>query len=206
MTGFPRSAIQSWLPGRPHGLLVPATLAALVLGAACAGADDGERAAPEEEPVVVEVDDPYAQADMATLSQASDAVVHGTVVDAEPGLRLGTGQLRYTAFTVEVDEVLAGSSGERVRVVLATHADGHEITIEGRPQPRVGDEGVWFLTPVAPEFGYEGYVLTGQSGLLLVDGDEVVGGGHPGESPIATEVERLDSPEAVVDHVRSVSG
>jgi hypothetical protein len=208
MSAFPRRAARDRVATRRAGMLLPPTLAVLLLGAACAGASGDESAdeSADEEPVTMEVNDPFAQADLATLSQASAMVVHGTVVDAEPGLRLGEDtRLRYTAFTVEVDETLAGESAQRVRVVLSTHVDDQEIAVEGRPLPRVGDEGIWFLNPVAPEFGYDGYVLTGQTGLLLVDGDEVVGGGVPGESPIADEVQPLDSPRAVVDHVRAAA-
>lgn len=71
--------------------------------------------------------------------------------------------------------------------------------------PEVGDEAVWYLTRIAPEFGYDGYRLTSGAGLLLLHDDEVVGGGIPGESPIADEVERLDSPEAVVDRAREAA-
>lgn len=186
----------------------------LLLAAACSGRDatDREQAAhdhdhgPNHEPVTMQVDDPFAQADMATLSQESDAVVRGTVVAADGGVRVGSSdRLLYTAFTVEVDEALAGAPGDRVEVILASEVDGRPVAIEGRPLPHVGDRGLWFLTAIAPQFQRDGYVLTGQSGLLLFEGDEVVGGG-PGKSAVAAEVARLDSPEAVVDHVRSVAG
>jgi hypothetical protein len=206
MTAFRRGAIHDRRAARRGDVLLPGVLAALLLGAACGGADDGDRGAASDQPVTVDVEDALADADVATLSQASDTVVRGRVISADGGLRLDDSSLRYTAFTVDVDEALAGTPADRVRVVLSTHTDGQEIAIEGRPTPQVGDEGVWFLTPIAAEFDHDGYVLTGQTGLLLLEGGEVTGGGTPGESPIAVEVERLDSPEAVVDHVRAVAG
>jgi hypothetical protein len=196
-------------------------LAAPVLGAACGPASDGERAegprsaesaessesgahAHDEGPVTLQVSDPLAQEDMAGLAAASEAVIRGTVTEAEDGMRFGDAPLRYTEFTVAVDEALAGEPGDRVRVVLSSQMDGRDIRIEGRPLPEVGDEGIWFLAPVPPQVPYDGYILTGQPGLLLFEGDEVVGGGPPG-SPVATEVERLGTPEAVLDHVRTAA-
>jgi hypothetical protein len=186
-----------------------AALGLLLGGAACAGAHADDRAATGDVPLVMQVDDPHAEADMATLSDASTTVVRGTVAAAETGVRFGMedggNQLRYTQFTVDVDDVLAGHAGNQVRVVLSTHLGRRQVAIEGRPVPRMGDEGVWFLTPMAPEFGVDGYVLTGQAGLLLLDGDEVIGGGPP-DAPVRAEVERLGSAEAVVAHVRTVAG
>lgn len=182
-------------------------------GAACGLAGDGEGAergqratrADADEPLTMEVGDPHAQEDIAGLVAASETVVRGTVVEAEQGVRVGGDHLRYTAYTVEVDEALSGAPDDRIRVILASQLDGRDVVIEGRPLPERGDDGIWFLTAIGPEFDYDGYVLTGQAGLLLFQGDELVGGGPDG-SPVATELERLGSPQAVAEHVRSVAG
>jgi hypothetical protein len=207
MTAFPRHTRWGRLTSGGR-LLVPAGIVVLLAAAACGGSATDDRASTrdEPEPLLMEVDDAYAQADMATLSEASDTVVRGTVTAAEPGLRLGSRQnpLRYTRFTVAVDEVLGGTAGDEVQVLLSTHVNRRPVTMEGRPTPEVGDEAVWFLTPTRSEARIEGYVLTGQSGLLLLDGDEVNGGGTH-DARIHTQVEDLGSADAVVDHVRAVS-
>jgi hypothetical protein len=208
MTTFPRHVSRDRRLSRRHGLLLPAITTGLFLAAGCGGADDPDHAAPDDEPMEMEVTDLLSGADMAELSQASDVVVRGTVTEAEAGLRIGEDRIRYTAFTVEVAEALAGDPGgpgDRLRMVFTSHVGQQAIEMEGRPMPQVGDEGIWFLTRIDPQFGYDGYVLTGQAGELLLDGDRVVGGG-PADLPVGTEVDRLGSPEAVVDHVRDVAG
>lgn len=208
MSSFPRGGRAEDGRGthRPFRL-VPATALVLLTAAAC-GSGAGEQSADRAEarPVVIAVDDPYAQADMAALSSASATVVRGTVTHAEPGLQFGDprDQLRYTRYTVSVDEVLGGTAGDEVEVVMSTHAGRRPATVEGRPMVQVGDQAVWFLTPIAPESGTDGYVLTGQSGLLVLEGDEVTGGGTD-DAAVHAEVERLGSAEAVVDHVRAVA-
>lgn len=181
-------------------------------GAACGllgdgeGAGRGQRATPETEgTVTMEVGDPLAGEDIAGLAAASQAVVRGTVVEAEEGVRVGGDHLRYTAYTVAVDEALSGAPGVRIRVILASQMDGRDVVVEGRPLPDRGDEGIWFLTAIGPQFGYDGYVLTGQSGLLLFEGGEVLGGGPPGAA-VASEVEQLGDAQAVIERVRSVAG
>lgn len=207
MTAFPRHTRWERLTNGGR-LLVPAGIVVLLAAAACGGSEADDRANPrdEPEPLLMQVDDPYAQADMATLSEASDTVVRGTVTAAEPGPRVGSRQnpLRFTRFTVAVDEVLGGTAGDEVQVLLTTHVNGRPATMEGRPTPEVGDEAVWFLTPTRTEASIDGYVLTGQSGLLLLDGDEVTGGGTH-DARVHSEVESLGSTDAVVDHVRAVS-
>jgi hypothetical protein len=197
-------------------------LAAPVLGAACGLVGDDEsaergqsaaqsadeppaQAQAHDEPLPMEVSDPLAQEDIAGLTAASEAVVRGTVVEAEAGVRVGAEQVRYTAYTVEVDEALSGAPADQIKVILSSQVQGRDVVVEGRPLPARGDEAIWFLTPIGPQFGYEGYVLSGQSGLLLFDGDEVVGGGRP-DGPVASEVERLGHPQVVVERVRSVAG
>lgn len=206
MTAFPGGGTRGRRPVRGAALLLPTALAALVLGAACGGPTDRDAAATRDDgPVTLDVSDLLAGADMATLSQASDAVVRGTVVGTESRVRIDESHVRYSTFTVEVAEVLAGAADEQVTVALTSHIDRQPVALEGRPMPEVGDEAVWYLTRIAPEFGYDGYRLTSGAGLLLLHDDEVVGGGIPGESPIADEVERLDSPEAVVDRAREAA-
>jgi hypothetical protein len=207
MTAFPRGGAPGRRPVRRSALLLVPTAAALLLGAACAGSAGQDRAAAShDEPQTVEASDLLAGADMATLTQVSDTVVRGTVVDVATRVRIDDSRVRYATLTVEVDEVLAGAAGDRVEVALTSHVGRQPVELEGRPMPEVGDEAVWYLTAVAPEFGYDGYRLTSGSGLLLLQDDGAVGGGIPGESPIAEEVERLDSPEAVVDRVREAAG
>lgn len=201
-------ARRSWRRG---GTLL--AVGALVLAAACAGDDpaaEAGRTGGGDPTLVVQVRNPLMEADLATLSQASDLVVHGTVEAVETGVRIDGTELAYSVFTVAVGEVLAGEAGGTVQVAAATESRGRDIEVEGRPPlPEEGDDAVWFLNELAPEFGREGYVLSSPTGLLAMDGGSVATPEHThgGEAPPAiSEAEELGSEGEVLDHLRSVAG
>lgn len=183
----------------------------LVGAAACSGSGtataDGDDRGDEPAPMAAMDSVPYTG--MADLSQESDLVVHGSVAAVEPGVPMGaTGAstVEYSIFTIEVDEVLAGEGADRIEVALSTHFGGREVVLEGRPVPKVGDDGVWFLTEIAPEFERDGYVLTSTESLVLEAADaEAAGEGLAEDSSLLADVEELGSLEDVVDHVRSES-
>ena len=156
---------------------------------------------------VMDVDDYLPDADLAQLSTASDIVVYGRVVKTEPGVQIGEDKnAGYTIYTLDAGEMLSGNRAGTIEVAMLTHIEQSEVRLEGRPTPQVGDAGVWFLTAIAPEFGRDGYVLTNQQGLLLVDdgGARLVGGRE--SSPLAAEVKALGSNVgAVLERLRSVS-
>jgi hypothetical protein len=205
----PRSGRARWRRLR-SGTLVAA--GALLVTAACSGDDVSEaRRRHDDGPVLLmQVRTPLAQADLATLSQESDLVVHGTVEAIETGVRIGPPDLTYSVFTIAVDEVLAGDGAGTVEVAAATRSRGQEIAVEGRPPlPDVDDDATWFLDELAPEFDREGYVMTSPTGLLAMDGDTVAVPQHTdGDEPppAISEAEALGSEDAVLDHLRSVSG
>lgn len=187
--------------------------ALLVAAAACGGdgASEAEARRHDDDPLLLmQVRSPLSQADLATLSQESDLVAHGTVEAVETDVRIGPPDLTYDVFTVAVDEVLAGQGADTVEVAVATRSRGHEIAMEGRPPlPAVGDDATWFLDELAPQFGRQGYVMTSPSGLLAMDGDGFAAPEHPhGEEPppAISEADGLGSEDAVLDHLRSVSG
>lgn len=190
------SSGRSRLPG--GGLLLAGSL---LVGASCT-ASQTDAASDDETPAVMQALNPLPEADVATLGEESDAVVSGTVVEVESNVRIGPAVLTYSVFTVEVDEVLAGEEVDRVEVAMSTRFRGQAVAMEGRPEPEVGDSGVWFLTELAPEFDREGYVLTSTESLVLLE-DGGIGEGLDEDSTLRAETEDLGSSEAVVDHVRS---
>jgi hypothetical protein len=192
---------------RGGGLLVTG---ALLTAAACAGGGPASEAGPgrDDATVVLRVRSPLASADLATLTQESDVAVHGTVEAIEPGVRIGPPGLTYSVFTIAVDDVLAGQASGTIQVAATTATDGHAVEVEGRPPlPEVGDDAVWFLNELAPEFGREGYVLSSPTGLVVMDGDTVATPEHTHddeEPPALAEAAELGSEAAVLDHVRAV--
>lgn len=184
-------------------------LAGTLFVGACAGAEgssSGGASAAEDDPVVVDAFEPLAGTDIATHRQESDVVVRGRAVSAEQDVEIGDSSLTYTVFTVEVAEVLSGDADGTVEVAMSTKTNGREMTLEGRPDVEVGDDGVWFLTRIDPEeFDRDGYVLTSSSGLVLAGDDGEPGEGLDHHSPIAEELDQLDSVDEVADHVKTIS-
>lgn len=88
-------------------------------------------------------------------------------------------------------------------MALLAEIGGGPVTVEYRPSPAVGDDVIWLLTKIAPEFQHKGYVLTNQSGLLLVRADGTVVSGLAGSSPVAKEAKTLRTADQVVQHLRS---
>jgi hypothetical protein len=116
------------------------------------------------------------------LVGASDLVVSGRVVAAEPGRIFGAGDaaIRSHVLTVRVDEVLAGSGPAQPGTVVlveeeAELTDGTPVRIDGMRASAVGDDGIWFLVASGdPDF--PGYAVVNAQGRYLGRGDALVGG------------------------------
>jgi hypothetical protein len=152
------------------------------------------------------VDGPLAGADLKQLTAKSELVVRGTVTSARADVPLAKGDptAKYTIYTVKVQDVARGAAGAQVELALLTQIEGATIVFEERQNPKVGDSIVALLTRIAPEFGRPGYVLTDQSGLLVVKPDGQVISGIEGSSPVAAEAKRLRTVDQVLTTIRSV--
>jgi hypothetical protein len=152
------------------------------------------------------VDDPLAGADLKQLTAKSDLVVRGTVTGARADVPLAKGDptAKYTIYTLKVQDVARGAAGSQVELALLSQIEGANIVFEERQNPKVGDSVVALLRKIAPEFNQPGYVLTGQSGLLVVKPDGGVISGIEGSSPIAAEAKTLRTVDQVLSTIRSV--
>ena len=180
---------------------IPAAVA-LTLLSGC-GSDgqlqSGKTAAP------VDIDEHLPQAGLKQLTSESDLVVRGRVVRAKSGVLIAKDPTaKYTIFTIRVAEVVSGAKVSSVDVALLTELSGAPVRPEGRPAVGVGDDAVWLLTKIAPEFNRKGYVLTNQSSLLIVDDDGRVTGGSK-SSAVAGEVAHMKTVNEVLRYLRSVA-
>jgi hypothetical protein len=174
-------------PGRrPTWIAIGAlvTVAAVIFGLSF---DRSDPPAPDQ---VVDVpsDARHRYVNLDELVGASDLVVSGRVVAAEPGrLFGGDGEagaaIRSHVLTVRVDSVLAGAGDGPARpgtVVLveeeAELADGTPVRVDGMRAGRVGDDGIWFLAASGdPEF--PGYAVVNSQGRYLFGTDGSLVGG-----------------------------
>lgn len=152
-----------------------------------------------------DVDDYLAGAGLERLTTASDLVVHGQVVSAQGDVSIADDPTaQYTVFTVQVTEVIKGEMAKTVDVAMLTELEGAPFTPGARMTPKPGDDGIWMLTKIAPEFRYEGYVLTNNTGLLITQDDgDVLSGGSEG-SAVSSEVKELQNTENLLDFLRTV--
>lgn len=153
-------------------------------------------------PTQVGIDDKLPRAGLEELASVSDLVVRGRVVGSKPGLELVKDDpaAKYTSFTIQVDEAVKGGRPTRVDVALLTEVGGAPIQVEGRPSVKPGDEAIWLLTRIAPEFGFDGYVLTNQQSILPVNGTVVTTASS--DTPLAREVAELKSTDRVLARLR----
>ncbi|QHO69860.1 hypothetical protein BHD05_09610 [Marisediminicola antarctica] len=110
----------------------------------------------------------------------ADLVIRGEVIKIKHGIKLGEDKtVDYKAYTVTP----TGSGKQSaVNVIVSEAYNGIPVAFEGRPELEVGDEAIWTLTKIDPQFNYKGYVLVGSTSLFPLDGDQIVGDGDaPGQ-------------------------
>jgi hypothetical protein len=128
--------------------VVLALVVALIVGSASDDADLGEDVggAGSSEVVDLEAVDAVSVSSVADMVASSECVLRGEVVHTERGRAL-SGDLVSRLVQVRVDDALAGECPTGTVVVEEEGwlPDGTEVTVEGWPGSREGDEGVWFL-------------------------------------------------------------
>lgn len=152
-----------------------------------------------------DTDDNLSGADLQGLAKASDLVVRGQITKAKTGVPLAKGDpsAKYTIFTVKVSDHVRGQRARQVDFALMTEISGSQVVVEERQTPGIGSDVILVLTKIAPEFQYEGYVLTNQTGLLLVNKDGTVASGLDGSSPVAKQAKALRTADQVLSELRS---
>jgi len=187
---------------RTHLLL----LVSVALLAGCSS----ERRTDAQEPngrttATIDINDYLPQAGLKRLLAESDLIVRGTVVETEDGAVIGDdSSMKYTILTISVGEVISGPLVRSVDVALLTEVDGAPVEILGRPVVRLGDDGVWLLTEIPSGFDREGYVLTNQRSLIIIDenGNLV---GSTESTVIARQIEQLRNVWNLLEFMRSAS-
>jgi hypothetical protein len=152
-----------------------------------------------------DTDEGLAGADLQGLAKASDLVVRGQITKAKTGVLLAKGDptAKYTIFTVKVSDHVRGQQAHQVDLALMTEISGSKVIVEERRTPGVGSDVILVLTKIAPEFNYDGYVLTSQSSLLLVNKDGSVASGLDGSSPVAKQAKAMRTADQVLAELRS---
>ncbi|MEU4396454.1 hypothetical protein [Kribbella sp. NPDC023855] len=152
-----------------------------------------------------DTDESLADADLKGLAKASDLVVRGQITKAKTGVLLAKGDptAKYTIFTVKVSDHVRGKRTQHVDLALMTEISGSRVVVEERRTPGVGSDVILVLTKIAPEFNYDGYVLTSQSSLLLVNKDGSVASGLDGSSPVAKQAKAMRTADQVLAELRA---
>lgn len=144
--------------------------------------------APEERRVI-EVDEPYANATLESVGAASDLVVRGTVTEITRSITMGTDRtVEYMAYTVD------DGSGREIAVYVTDRMDGVAVVFEGATTFSVGDEAIWALQTIDPQFGYDGYVLVSTISAFPIDGEAVE---SESDAPAASEANELGASRAL---------
>lgn len=163
--------------------------------------DSGGQVSPSGEPVIAVGDEPYGSATLTELADASSAVVRGVVESSESGIALGESKdMTYTAFEVRVSDQYRGDAADVVKVYVSTTSQGRPLEIVGRTIPEPGEDSIWFLTTIDPQFGVDGYVLSIQAGGILVERDGAIEHSH--ESTPLEEASELGSLDAVASFLK----
>lgn len=149
--------------------------------------------------------DSIAGADLKGLAKASDLVVRGQITKAQKGVLIAKGDptAKYTVFTVKVSDTVRGAKAQQIDFALMAEISGTQVVVEDRPNPDVGSEVILVLTKIAPEFQREGYVLTNQSGLMLVNKDGTVVAGLDDSAPVTKQAKALRTADRVLAELRS---
>jgi hypothetical protein len=152
-----------------------------------------------------DTDDSLYGADLKKLATASDLVVRGKVSKAQSGVPLAKGDptALYTVYTVQVSDTVRGVQAKQIDVALLTEISGAAVVVEERATPVVGSDVILTLTKIAPQFNREGYVLTNQTGLLVVGKDGNVVSGLANSSPVAKQAKALRTADQVLAELRS---
>ncbi len=182
-----------------------ASLAGMAVLIGCGSASNSPTAGQHEHsqtsPAQVIIEDYLPGAGLQRLAKESDLVVRGDVINTQTGVTFaGAPDAEYTLFTIRVEEVLTGGQLDRIQVFLLTEFGSAPFQPEGRPEMRLGDDGIWMVTQLAPDFGREGYVLTNQNSLLLVDKAGAVSGGSA-SAAVAREVRKLARVEPLLKYL-----
>lgn len=150
-------------------LLLATAIGVGVVGCAATPAETAPSKSEQEPMQIAEVDDPYASSSLFDLGTVSDLAVRGTVTGYRAGVQIGRDtDAAYTVYTVSVTETVFGPATKTVNVALLTELGGGPVTIQGRPKVEEGNDALWILTRIAPEFGLDGYVLTSTGGLIPI--------------------------------------
>lgn len=151
-------------------------------------------------------DEPHADASITELTTASDTVLRGSVGAVRSGTRIGSDtSLAYTVLTIEPTRTLARTPIEEdVAVAISTASERVPFVVPGRPVPTQGQDGIWFLTRVDADLGFDGYVLTSSAGQVRVDSRGAVID-ESSESPAAQEAAELGTAAKVEAVVRKAS-
>lgn len=167
--------------------IAAATVVTMLISSSC-GTGSSTTQAPLSNPSAtqtIEVDEPFANANLDDLGHNSDLVIRARVTNLTHGITLGTDRsIRYKQYTI----TRTGKSGPNTaKVFVSEEVDGAPIAVENRADLTRGDEAIWALTELAKEFGTSGYVLTSSSSILpVVNGKLKVTASSPAGKEAAT--------------------
>lgn len=127
----------------------------------------------------IEPDEPYASVTLATLGDVSDLVIQAKVTAVKHGIVASKGDPSATGRQYTVERT--GKQGPDVTYVLVTEAlSGRPVTFPDQPNMEPGDEAIWVLDRIAPEFDMPGFVLTATNSIFpIVDGKIAVSSSFP---------------------------
>jgi hypothetical protein len=152
-----------------------------------------DRAEPDRAVDIASEDARHRFDDLGDLVDASDLVVSGRVVAAEPGRVFGgdgdtDAAIRSHVLTLRVDSVLAGARGgatDEGTIVLieeeAETVDGIPVRVDGMRAGRVGDDGIWFLA-ASRDPDFPGYAVVNSQGRYLAGTDGGLVGGDAADA------------------------
>jgi hypothetical protein len=191
-------------------VVVPVVLAIVVaLMVASGGGDgggdgdiDGDVSGSDSTEVVdLEAVDVVSVSSVADMVASSECVLRGEVVHTDRGRAL-SGDLVSRLVQVRVDDALAGECPTGTVVVEEEGwlPDGTEVTVEGWPGSREGDEGVWFLVSGrSDELPYAATVVAAGAPRWR-DGHSMA----PDSIPMWLADALADGPEGLAEHVRTL--
>ena len=145
----------------------------------------------------IEVDEPHGNASLDDLGRVSDLVIKAKVTAITHDVLLGQDRsMSYKQYTLKK----TGKKGpSNLDVFVSETIDQVPIAVENRSEIERGQEAIWSLTKLAPEFGRSGYVLSSSSGIFPIVKDNIK---VTGKSPAAHEVSRL-GPDDVLERLGS---
>jgi hypothetical protein len=183
--------------------VVLALVVALIVGSASDDSDVGDDVGGSDSSEVVDLEavDAVSVSSVADMVASSECVLRGEVIHTERGRALSA-DLVSRLVQVRVDEGLAGEcpTGTVVVEEEAWLADGTEVTVEGWPGSREGDEGVWFLVSGrSDELPYAATVVAAGAPRWR-DGESVA----PDSVPPWLTAALADGPDGLAEQVRTL--